>query len=101
MDISRIKQETELTEANTSGFHVGDHIVVQIKFDGANASFRYDKETGKLNSFSRKNPMLKHWMQASLKSIRIMYFLASGQLKIKFVISQNLEKFGLCMMCMM
>lgn len=57
MGISRIKQETELTEANTSGFHVGDHIVVQIKFDGANASFRYDKETGKLNSFSRKNPL--------------------------------------------
>lgn len=57
MDISRIKQETELTEANTSGFHVGDHIVVQIKFDGANASFRYDKETGKLNAFSRKQPL--------------------------------------------
>lgn len=54
MDISRIKEETELTEANTSGFHIGDHIVIQIKFDGANGSFRYDEDTGKLNSFSRR-----------------------------------------------
>ncbi len=54
MDISRIKEDTELTISNTNGFHVGDHIVIQIKFDGANASFRYDTETGKLNAFSRK-----------------------------------------------
>ena len=53
MDISRIKEDTELTTSNTGGFHVGDHIVIQIKFDGANASFRYDKESGKLNAFSR------------------------------------------------
>ena len=57
MDISRIKENTELTSANTGGFHVGDHIVIQIKFDGANASFRYDEETGKLNAFSRKQPL--------------------------------------------
>lgn len=57
MDISRIKEDTELTVANTNGFEVGDHIVVQIKFDGANASFRYDNETGKLNAFSRKQPL--------------------------------------------
>ena len=54
MDISRIKEDTELTTANTGGFNVGDHIVIQTKFDGANASFRYDEETGKLNAFSRK-----------------------------------------------
>lgn len=57
MDISRIKEDTELTVANTGGFHVGDHIVVQIKFDGANASFRYDEKSGKLNAFSRKHPL--------------------------------------------
>ena len=57
MDISRIKEDTELTVANTNGFEVGDHIVIQIKFDGANASFRYDNETGKLNAFSRKQPL--------------------------------------------
>lgn len=56
MDISRIKEDTELTSANTNGFHVGDHIVIQIKFDGANASFRYDEETGRLKSFSRQYP---------------------------------------------
>ena len=57
MDISRIKEDTELTVTNTGGFHVGDHIVIQIKFDGANASFRYDEESGKLNAFSRKQPL--------------------------------------------
>lgn len=57
MDISRIKEDTELTVANTNGFEVGDHIVIQIKFDGANASFRYDNETGKLSAFSRKQPL--------------------------------------------
>jgi len=57
MDIFRIKEDTELTAANTGGFHVGDHIVIQTKFDGANASFRYDEETGKLNAFSRKQPL--------------------------------------------
>ena len=57
MDISRIKEDTELTSANTSGFHVGDHIVIQVKFDGSNASFRYDEETKKLNAFSREYPL--------------------------------------------
>ena len=57
MDISRIKEDTELTVANTNGFEVGDHIVIQIKFDGANASFRYNNETGKLAAFSRKQPL--------------------------------------------
>ena len=33
MDISRIKEDTELTVANTNGFEVGDHVVIQIKFD--------------------------------------------------------------------
>lgn len=67
MDICRIKEDTELTEANTCGFHVGDHIVIQIKFDGSNASFRYDAETGKLNAFSRlhqldfKNTLSGFW----------------------------------------
>lgn len=58
MDIARIKEnDTELTVKNTSGFILGDHIVIQTKFDGANASFRYDVETGKLNSFSRKQQL--------------------------------------------
>ena len=57
MDIARIKNDTELSPANTGGFCVGDHIVIQTKFDGANASFRYDEETGKLAAFSRKFPL--------------------------------------------
>jgi hypothetical protein len=57
MDISRIKEDTELTTANTKGFEVGDHINISIKFDGTNASFRYDEETDKLVAFSRKQEL--------------------------------------------
>lgn len=53
MDISRIKEDTELTQANTNGFLKGDHIVIQIKFDGSNAAIRYDKENDGLVAFSR------------------------------------------------
>ena len=35
MDISRIKEDTELTVANTGGFHVGDLIVIQERLMGA------------------------------------------------------------------
>lgn len=57
MDISRIKEDTELTVANTGGFHVGDHIVIQEKVDGSNASIAYDKDNNKLAAFSRKNEL--------------------------------------------
>lgn len=48
MDIQRLK------EGFADGFRPGDEIVVQEKFDGSNASFRYDVETGKLVAFSRR-----------------------------------------------
>lgn len=54
MDISRIKEDTEMTITNTSGFEVGDHIVIQEKMDGANAAISYDSESNKLVAFSRK-----------------------------------------------
>ena len=57
MDISRIKEDTELTVANTGGFHVGDHIVIQEKVDGSNSAIAYDKETNKLVAFSRKKTL--------------------------------------------
>lgn len=57
MDISRIKEDTELTVANTDGFHVGDRIVIQEKVDGSNASIAYDKETNKLVAFSRRQTL--------------------------------------------
>ena len=57
MDISRIKENTELTVTNTGGFHVGDHIVIQEKVDGSNAAIAYDKETNKLVAFSRKQTL--------------------------------------------
>ena len=33
MDISRIKEDTELTAANTNGFEVGDLIVIQERMN--------------------------------------------------------------------
>lgn len=57
MDISRIKENTELTVTNTEGFHAGDHIIIQEKVDGSNAAIAYDKETNKLVAFSRKQTL--------------------------------------------
>ena len=57
MDISRIKEDTELTESNTKGFEVGDHIVIQEKVDGSNAAIAYDSDTGKLVAFSRNQEL--------------------------------------------
>ena len=54
MDIPRIKEETdELSVKNTEAFEAGNHVVIQEKIDGANASIRYNADTGKLSAFSR------------------------------------------------
>lgn len=54
MDISRVKFGDELTPSNVDGFEVGDIIQISEKWDGSNASIRYDAETGKLVAFSRQ-----------------------------------------------
>lgn len=54
MDISRVKFGDELTPSNTGGFEVGDIIQITEKWDGSNASIRYDIETGKFVAFSRR-----------------------------------------------
>ena len=60
MDIKRIVQENEMHKnKNTWAFEPGDHIVIQIKIDGSNASVRYDPETGKLAAFSRKQQIVR------------------------------------------
>lgn len=51
MDIQRLK------EGFADDFRPGDEIVIQEKFDGSNASFRYDVETGKLVAFSRRQTL--------------------------------------------
>lgn len=57
MDISRIKEDTELTESNVKGFEKGDIIQITEKVDGSNASFTYDKETDTLLAFSRRKKL--------------------------------------------
>lgn len=51
MDISRLK------EGYAEGFQPGDYVVIQEKFDGSCASFRYDVETEKLVAFSRRRTL--------------------------------------------
>lgn len=60
MDIARVKSGSDLFQSNIDGFHLGDHIVIQEKMDGANASLCYDSETGKLVAFSRKQELDSH-----------------------------------------
>lgn len=58
MDIQRVREQANAFAApNTGGFEVGDHIVIQEKVDGANASIRYDAETGKMAVFSRNQEL--------------------------------------------
>ena len=46
-----------MKEGFADDFRPGDEIVIQEKFDGSNASFRYDVETGKLVAFSRRQTL--------------------------------------------
>lgn len=48
LNISRLRDDDLLD------FHVGDHIIVEEKIDGANFSFRYDAEKDQICSFSRR-----------------------------------------------
>ncbi len=58
MDIIRMREtDSEFGVSNVKGFEVGDHIVIQEKVDGANASFRYDAESDSLIAFSRKQQL--------------------------------------------
>ena len=57
MDIERVKIGDELTSSNTGSFEPGDIIQITEKWDGSNASVRYDIETGKLVAFSRKQTL--------------------------------------------
>lgn len=51
MDIERIKGDYAL------GFRKGDQVWIEEKYDGSNASIRYDEETRKLVAFSRKREL--------------------------------------------
>lgn len=54
VDIERLKDKYALA------FKDGEHIVVSEKIDGANASIRYNSETGALEAFSRRNRLNEH-----------------------------------------
>lgn len=51
VDIERLKDKYALA------FKRGEHITVTEKIDGANASIRYNPETGALEAFSRRNKL--------------------------------------------
>lgn len=44
-------------EKYSDGFNKGDHIVIQEKIDGANASYQYEDESNTIKAFSRKQEL--------------------------------------------
>ena len=51
IDIERFKTK------NHDMFIAGEHIVIEEKVDGANASFTYDQEKDEVTAFSRKQEL--------------------------------------------
>ena len=104
MDISRIKEDTELTESNTGGFEIGDRIVIQEKIDGSNSAIAYDSETGKLVAFSRKNELrfdmtlngFWNWVQTLNVSLFAKYpdYVFFGEWETKHTISYRPEVYN-------
>lgn len=54
MDIKKYVDIERLKDKYALAFKQGEHIICQEKIDGANASIRYDAETGSLAAFSRR-----------------------------------------------
>lgn len=60
IDIQNIREcTTELTEANTGAFEVGDLIQITEKFDGSNASACWDEENDCMVAFSRSKELTR------------------------------------------
>ena len=53
LDIERCK------ESYASTFEVGEHVIIQTKIDGSNASIAYDSKTNSLVAFSRRQALNK------------------------------------------
>ena len=54
ININRLVEKNEpCKNINTWAFRPEDHIVIEIKVDGSNASIHYDASTGKVRAFSR------------------------------------------------
>ena len=58
IDIEHIRlEDDEFKQNNVFGFEVGDHISIQTKIDGSNASVYYNNEIGGLQACSRKQEL--------------------------------------------
>ena len=63
VDIQRLREFDEdvgggiMRRSNAGAFHIGDHIQITEKIDGANCSVRYNTETQQLDAFSRKTEL--------------------------------------------
>ena len=58
IDIEHIRlEDDEFKKNNVFGFEVGDHISIQTKIDGSNASVYYNDELGGLQACSRKQEL--------------------------------------------
>lgn len=54
IDIEVCRSGNEYLKTNTEAFNPDDHIIVQEKVDGSNASIRWDEEKGEIACFSRR-----------------------------------------------
>lgn len=56
-DLKKYIHIEQMSDKLVGSFLPGDHIIIQEKLDGANASFQYDAESDSLVCFSRNHPL--------------------------------------------
>lgn len=52
-------EKTGMVESNVATFVPGDHVLIEEKVDGSNASITYDQEEGKFHFYSRTRELLQ------------------------------------------
>ncbi len=72
------------------GFQKGDHVIIQEKIDGANASFQYDCETDSVACFSRNKVLTPE------NDLRGFYSWVGNldKERVKSILGNNLRMFG-------
>jgi len=71
----------------SDGFNKGDHIVIQEKIDGANASYQYDDETNSIKGFSRKQEVglknnLRGFWEWTQQKLRLQDYKDFGHIRV-------------------
>lgn len=90
IEVARITDD-EFKTNNVSKFAIGDHINIQEKIDGANASIAWDKEENTLKAFSRKRELtFQNTLQGFWNYVQNM----PRDVNVWFAMNQNMVMFG-------